>query len=181
MADSYHLPARLDRLQGLALMLGLGGLVLGAIGFFVSRAQFFNAYLVAWCGLTGRLCSESMQFERRGGFAGVRKMRKVSAFGLLALMVTVTLAAVDWVMSREPHFYSSIIGFMVAIGMTLSGLCFVTVLLAVLDDESDVLHFLTPNRLNDIGNLILTLVILWAYMSFAQFLIIWMGNIKTET
>jgi hypothetical protein len=51
----------------------------------------------------------------------------------------------------------------------------------VLDDDSEMLHFLTPPRLNDIGNLILTLVILWAYMSFAQFLIIWMGNIKTET
>jgi hypothetical protein len=84
-------------------------------------------------------------------------------------------------MSREAHFYSTIIGFMVAVGMALSGLCFVTMLLSVLDDESDVLHFLTPNRLNDIGNLMLTLVILWAYMSFAQFLIIWMGNIKTET
>jgi len=60
-------------------------------------------------------------------------------------------------------------------------MCFVTMLLSVLDDESEMLHFLTPNRLNDIGNLILTLVILWAYMSFAQFLIIWMGNISTET
>jgi hypothetical protein len=84
-------------------------------------------------------------------------------------------------MSREAHFYSSIIGIRIAVGMALTGLCFVTMLLSVLDDESEVLHFLTPNRLNDIGNLMLTLVILWAYMSFAQFLIIWMGNIKTET
>jgi hypothetical protein len=275
MSESYHLPARLDRLQWLALLLGVGGLALGLIGLAVGRAAFFNAYLFAWffwlgialgglaftmlhhltggdwglairreceaaaltlpllaiffiplafgtehlfpwgdaklvagdpiltkqhvyfnptwfciraaicfgvwCILTWLLCSESMQYERGGDFAVVRKMRKVSAFGLLVFMVTVTLAAVDWVMSREAHFYSSIIGFMVAIGMTLSALCFVTMLLAVLDDESDVLHFLTPNRLNDIGNLMLTLVILWAYMSFAQFLIIWMGNIKTET
>src|SRR5262249_19565072 len=98
-----------------------------------------------------------------------------------AFMVTVSLAAIDFVMSREAHFYSTIIGFMVAVGMALSGLCFVTMLLSVLDDESELLHFLTPNRLNDIGNLMLTLVILWAYMSFAQLLIVWMGNIKTET
>jgi hypothetical protein len=84
-------------------------------------------------------------------------------------------------MSREAHFYSTILGLMVAVGMVLSALVFVVSLLAVLDDESHLLHFLTPPRLNDVGNLMLTLVILWAYLSFAQFLIIWIGNIKPET
>jgi hypothetical protein len=138
-------------------------------------------YFAVWCILAWLLCSESMQFERSADFAVVRKMRKVSAFGLIAFMVTVSLAAIDWVMSREAHFYSTIMGFMVAVGMTLSALLLVVSLLGILDDESHLLHFLTPPRLNDLGNLMLTLVILWAYMSFAQFLIIWMGNIKPET
>jgi hypothetical protein len=275
MSERYHLPARLDRLQWLALIIGVAGLLLGAVGYATGTVQFANSWLFAWffwlgialgglaltmlhhltggdwglairreceaaaltlpllaigfipialstvhlfpwgdmarvtgdrvlehqhvwfnpkwfairgaiyfaiwCTLAWLLCSESMQFEKSDDFAVVKKMRKVSAFGIVAFMVTVTLAAIDWIMSREPHFYSSIIGFMVAIGMVLSALTFVTALLAVLDDESEMLHFLTPPRLNDIGNLILTLIILWAYMSFAQFLIIWMGNINTET
>src|SRR5262249_38907350 len=101
-----------------------------------------------WCTLAWLLCSESMDYQRGGDFAVVRKMRKVSAFGLVAFMVSVTLFSIDWVMSREPHFYSTIIGFMISVGMTLSAMCFVTMLLAVLDDESEVLHFLTPARLN---------------------------------
>jgi hypothetical protein len=138
-------------------------------------------YFAVWCLLAWLLWSQSIRYQQTADFAIVHKMRKVSAFGLLVFTATVSLAAFDWIMSREAHFYSTIIGLMVAVGMTLSALVFVVSLLAVLDDESELLHFLTPPRLNDIGNLLLTLVILWAYLGFAQFLIIWMGNIKPET
>lgn len=271
----YHLPARLLRLQRLALIVGVVGLLLGAIGFFVNRPQFFNAYLfgwffwlgialgglaitmlhhltggdwglairreceaaaltlplmlglfipimfglphlfpwanphivagdkilthqsvyfnpqwfiiraaiyfIAWIALAWAICSESMQYERTVDYRIVKKMRKVSAGGLVLHMVLVTMASFDWIMSREAHFYSSIIGFMIAVGQALSVLVFAIALLRLLDEESEVHDFLTAPRLNDLGNLMLTLVILWAYMSFAQFLIIWMGNISHET
>jgi hypothetical protein len=136
---------------------------------------------VAWTVLAWMLCSESMQYERTVDYRIVRKMRRVSAAGLLIHFVTVSIASWDWVMSREMHFYSSILGIMIAVGQALSAMVFVIALLRTLDEESEMHEFLTENRLNDLGNLILTLVILWAYMSFAQFLIIWMGNISHET
>ena len=275
MAETYHLPERLERMQRLSLLVGGAGLAVGILGGFFSGKVFFNGWLFAWYfwlsislgglgmvmlhHLTGgdwglairreceaaalvtpimfvlflpmmlgtyylfpwgnhdwvqsdpilraqhiyfnglwfflrnvcyfacwsvlaaMLASETMQFERTIDYRVVRKMRNLSAGGMVLFFVTVTLASYDWFMSREAHFYSTIIGLMVACGMGLSAMAFVTALLAVLDDESEMLHFLTPPRLNDIGNLILTLVILWAYMSFAQLLIIWIGNIRTET
>ena len=146
--------------------------------WFVIRAAI---YFALWIILAWLLCAESMQYERTVDHRIVRKMRKVSAGGLVLHMVLVSMAAFDWVMSREMHFYSSIIGFMIAVGQALSALVFVVALMRILDDESEMHEFLTEPRLNDLGNLMLTLVILWAYMSFAQLLIIWMGNISHET
>ena len=146
--------------------------------WFIVRAAI---YFVVWITLTALLCSETMAYERTNDYRIVRKMRKVSAGGLVLFMITVSAASFDWVMSREPHFYSSIMGFMAAVGMTLSALVLVIALLRILIDEPDLKEFLSGDVLNDLGNLMLTLVILWAYMSFAQFLIIWMGNINHET
>src|SRR6185437_4113057 len=111
----------------------------------------------------------------------VRRMRRVSAFGLVLFLVTVSLAAYDWVMSREPHFYSSVLGFITAVGMTLSAFVLVVSLLRILYEEPVVHDFLNGDVLNDLGNLMLTLVILWAYVCFSQLLIVWMGNINHET
>jgi len=145
--------------------------------FFIRNVIYFAAWSVmAWV-----LASQTMRFERTADYRVAYRMQKVSAGGMVLFFVTVTLASFDWFMSREAHFYSTILGFVVACGMGLSAMCFVVALLAVLADDSTLLRFLTPPRLNDLGNLILTLVILWAYMSFAQLLIIWIGNIRTET
>lgn len=275
-ADRYHLPARLDRLQRIALIVGVVGLALGLLGAMTNRQQFFNSwffgfvfvvgiplgglaltmlhhlthgnwgrailreceaaaltlplllaffvpiaiwgpihlfpwadqalvngdailkkqsayfnqhwfiirgaiYFIVWITLTALLCSESMAYERTSNRRLVRRMRRVSAGGFVLFMVMVTLASFDWVMSREAHFYSTMMGFMIAIGFGLSAFVFVVALLRILVEEPDLEAFLTGNVLNDLGNLMLTLVILWAYTSFAQFLIIWMGNIDHET
>jgi hypothetical protein len=120
-------------------------------------------------------------------------MASLSAPGLLLFFLTVTFTAVDLIMSREPHWYSTVIGLLVATGMGLSGLCFMIVMLALIVQEDLVVHqphiqdllttdakpfsnFVSPARLNDLGNLMLTLVILWAYMALAQFIVTWMGN-----
>jgi hypothetical protein len=124
-------------------------------------------------------------------------MASLSAPGLLLFFLTVTFVAVDLIMSREPHWYSTVIGLLVATGMGLSGVCFMVTMLAMIVEERLIVHqphvqnlltadaqpfsnFVSPARLNDLGNLMLTLVILWAYMALAQLIVSWMGNTKDD-
>ncbi len=145
--------------------------------FIVRGAIYFSVWIV----LTALLCAEAMAYERTSDRRLVRRMRRVSAGGFILFMVTVTLASFDWVMSRESHFYSTMMGFMISVGMGLSAFVLVVSLLRILYDEPEMHDFLNGDVLHDLGNLMLTLVILWAYTSFAQLLIIWMGNIDHET
>jgi hypothetical protein len=138
-------------------------------------------YFAIWIAMAMRLGRGSLEYERTDDFGIVRRMRKLSAGGLVVLVVTISLAAVDWVMSRELHFFTTIIGFIVAVGMTLSAMALVVALLRILIEQDELRKFVSGDVLIDLGNLLLTLVILWAYMSFAQLLIIWMGNIDHET
>ena len=92
------------------------------------------------------------------------------------LVLTVSLASVDWLMVRQIDFISTIWGFLVGVGWTLSGFCFVVSVMPLVWPRRQWDEVVRPPRRIDLGNLILTCVILWAYMSFMQFLIIWMGN-----
>jgi hypothetical protein len=171
--------------------------------FFIRNVIYF----ACWCWLTWRLIGEANAFTRTGDFGLVRRMRNVSAGGIVLFFITVTMASIDWLMSRETYFYSTVLGFMVCVGMSMSALAFVVWLLPVtagsarraagrenaetqaeagmdssLPAARRPLSAAIPNQqtLVDLGNLLLTHVILWAYMSFAQLLIVWMGNVKVE-
>lgn len=147
--------------------------------WFLLRAAL---YFAAWCVLAAVLTSQSREYQRHGDERLLRSMRNISAGGLLLLVALITLATFDWVMSREAHFTSSVIGFITSVGETLSAMVFAIAILPLLTPrDPELREFVTPAILNDLGNLILTLVILWAYVSFSQLLVVWMGNIDHET
>src|SRR5207248_153491 len=89
--------------------------------------------------------------------------------------------AFDWIMCREAGWYSSIIGFITVVGQTATAMVFLISLLRTFAERGPLAEEISSERLNDLGNLFLTLVILWAYMSFAQLLIVWMGNTTVDT
>jgi hypothetical protein len=93
----------------------------------------------------------------------------------------VSFASVDWVMSLDPHFASTIYGMLFIAGWGLSAICFVTVVLALLGERSPLDRVLGKRHFHDYGKLMLTFVMVWAYFNFSQFLIIWSGNIPEET
>lgn len=108
-------------------------------------------------------------------------MSTLSGPGLAIIFGTATLASIDWMMSREPDWTSTIYGPMVIVGWALLTLALMIVIASVLARPGGPLaDALTPDRLNDQGNLLLGFVMLWAYMSFSQFLIIWSGNLTEE-
>jgi len=92
----------------------------------------------------------------------------------------VTFAAIDWVMSLEPHWYSSIYGLLFGMGQALSAFAFATAVAIVLADRPPFRGMLSPERLRDLGSLLLAFVMLWAYLSFSQLLLIWSGNLSEE-
>jgi hypothetical protein len=112
--------------------------------------------------------------------ADTRRFRVISGPGLLAYVLTMSLAAIDWLMSLDPHWYSTIFGFIIVAGQTLCALSFSVAILAMLAEEPPMADVLRAGHFHDLGKLMLAFVMLWAYFSFSQFLIIWAGNLPEE-
>ena len=94
--------------------------------------------------------------------------------------LTMSLATVDWVMSRQAHWYSTVLGFILMVGQALTAMALAIIVLRAIVELDPLPEYVSSRILVDLGNLLMTLVILWSYMSLAQFLIIWMGNTRAE-
>ncbi len=100
---------------------------------------------------------------------------------LVIYVLLVSFLSVDWMMTLEPHFYSTMWGFLFVVGWALSCFCFSVTVLAFLADKAPMDRVLGKRHFHDIGKLMLALVMLWAYFNFSQYLIIWSGNLTEET
>jgi len=109
------------------------------------------------------------------------RMSRFSGPATVIYALVVTFAAVDWVMTLDPYFFSTIWGLLFVVGWALSCFCFGVMVLAYLSDKVPMNNVLGKRHFHDIGKLMLALVMVWAYFNFSQFLIIWSGNIPEET
>ncbi|HUP50517.1 MAG TPA: hypothetical protein VNA04_17210 [Thermoanaerobaculia bacterium] len=142
------------------------------------RAAIYFALWILWAW---RLRMLSLKFYEDRSPETELQRRKWSAAGLVMIVLTLTLASVDWVMSLEPKWYSSMFGISFTIGCGLSAFVYVIFLLTQLVRTKAMAEILRPSHLRDLGNLMLAFVMLWAYTAFSQFLLIWYANIKEET
>jgi hypothetical protein len=110
--------------------------------------------------------------------SGIR--RRVSAGGLVVYVVLMSLAGVDWIMSRQPHWVSSVFGFIMVVSQALTAICFLIIILHRRMRIQQVAEYARPQTFVDLGNMVLMFVILWAYMNFAQYLITWTGNEQSD-
>jgi hypothetical protein len=149
------------------------------VPFFIGRAVFYFAFWMLCMLLLNKWSAQQDSGEAVSKVDSVR-FRKVSAPGLLFLVITVTFASVDWVMSLEPEWFSTIFGLLTIAGYGLTGLAFTIVVLAAIDREHPAGSLLAPRHFHDFGKLLLAFTMLWAYLSFSQFLIIWSGNLPEE-
>jgi hypothetical protein len=150
------------------------------VWFFAGRAVL---YFALWM-LGSWLLTKWSAAQDRGETAilpeDTVRFRVVSAPGLLVYVITLTFASVDWIMSLDPHWYSTIFGLILVAGQGLSGLALVIAVLAMLSGTEPYAGYLRPGHFLDLGKLLLAFVMLWAYFSFSQFLIIWAGNLPEE-
>jgi hypothetical protein len=111
----------------------------------------------------------------------LERASRFSGPALVIYAIIVTFASVDWVMSLEPHWFSTIWGLLYVTGWALSCLCFVIAVMAMLIETAPMDTVLGRRHFHDLGKLMLALVMIWAYFNYSQYLIIWSGNIPEET
>jgi hypothetical protein len=137
-------------------------------------------YFLIWIASGYRILAMANEHDRTGDRALFKRIKARSAPALLVFVVTTTLAFIDWIMSLEPDWYSTIYGWMYTVGQVLLTFSFLVAVLVLLSKREPFISFLTKQHYHDIGNLMLAFTMLWAYMSFAQFLIIWAENLPDE-
>jgi hypothetical protein len=147
------------------------------VGFFAIRAVF---YFIAWAGLVYFLNKWSRQQDESADPKPMRRLEAISGPGLILFGLTATFASVDWVMSLDPEWFSTIFGILFMGGQALSAVAFVIAVAVVLAPREPMSRILSASHLHDLGKLLLAFVMLWAYFAFSQFLIIWSGNLPEE-
>jgi hypothetical protein len=151
--------------------------------FFWLRAAF---YLVVWALLGWWFRRASLAQDVSADPAATRRLQMVAAPALLLYAITQTFAAFDWIMSLDPHWYSTIFGVYFFAGSTVG--VFAVLALAGMALErpaaggrGPLAGLITIEHYHDLGKLLLSFVVFWAYIAFSQFMLIWYGNIPEET
>ncbi len=111
----------------------------------------------------------------------LEKASRFSGPTMVIYCLVVTFAAVDWMLSLDAHWFSTMWGLLFVAGWALSCFCFVVAITAYLSDKAPMDRVIGKRHFHDLGKLILALVMVWAYFNFSQFLIIWSGNLPEET
>jgi hypothetical protein len=137
-------------------------------------------YFVIWNVLSFLLSMWSRQTDRPGAPDNTQKFKAVAGPGLILYAFTISFAAIDWVMSLDPSWISTIFGLIILIGEMLSAMCFAVVVERILVNYKPMSEMLKPDFVHDHGKWILTFIMVWAYFSFSQWLIIWAGNLPNE-
>jgi hypothetical protein len=147
------------------------------VPFFLVRVAI---YFGAWNAISYFLNAWSLEQDRTGDPRIARRMQRLSAGGLVVYGLTITFASFDWLMSLEPHWYSTIYGALILGGQALSAMAFLIIVLVWLSERPPLDRIVVKAHFHDLGNLTLAFVMLWAYFSFSQYLIIWAGNLPNE-
>ena len=144
---------------------------------FVIRAIF---YFAVWNVLSFLLSKWSKETDRPNAPNNSERFKAVSGPGLILYGFTISFAAIDWVMSIDPSWISTIFGLVILIGEVLSAMAFAVVVERILFDYKPMSEMLTPDFVHDHGKWMLAFTMVWAYFNFSQWLIIWAGNLPSE-
>ncbi|MFZ0796827.1 MAG: hypothetical protein WCA13_18710 [Terriglobales bacterium] len=136
-------------------------------------------YFVIWFGMAYFLNRWSTEQDSITGQSTLR-FRALSGIGLVIYSLTISFAVIDWVMSLQARWISTIYGFIFIAGEALSAFCFCVVIETILGKRKPMSEYLTDTEVHDHGKFMLTFVLVWTYFSFSQLLLIWAGNLPDE-
>ena len=141
--------------------------------FFFLRSLLYG---LVWCGVAIFLWRSS-----KSGGDQLERAQKLSPIILIVLGLATTFASFDWIMSLEPHWYSTIFGIYLFSTCFVSALAALTLLATFLARRRNLMTTVSANRLHDLGKLLFGFNCFWAYIAFSQYLLIWYANIPEET
>lgn len=144
---------------------------------FIVRAIF---YFAIWNLLSFLLSKWSKESDSPSARDNTQRFKAVAGPGLILYGFTISFAAIDWVMSLDPSWISTIFGLIILIGEVLSAMCFAVVVERILFNYKPMSEMLKPDFVHDHGKWMLAFTMVWAYFSFSQWLIIWAGNLPSE-
>jgi hypothetical protein len=146
------------------------------IGFIIRSVVALLIWnTIAWC-----LRQRSLEQDKTQDPKPTRRLMNVSGPGIVISCLTVTFAYVDWIMSLEIQWFSTMFPVIVLAGQVLTAYAFCIIWQKLLEEVDGVLEIITPESYHQLGNLLLAFVMFWTYVSFGQLLIIYSGNLPRE-
>ena len=145
-------------------------------GFIVRAAIYF----AIWWALSFFLTKWSAEQDHPPMRDNSARFKALSGPGLILYGFTISFAVIDWIMSIDPSWISTIFGLSFLIGQVLAALCFAVVVERILFRYKPMSELLKPEQVHDHGKFMLTFIMMWAYFAFSQWLIIWAGNLPEE-
>ena len=147
------------------------------VPFFIGRAVLYFALFIFWGFRNCRLADLQ---DETGDPTLKERMRAFSAPGVLVFTLAGTWAYIDWILSTDIQFFSTIYGAMILIGDILQSIALSIVALVLASRDDRFGGRINPAILHDLGNMMFAFVIFWAYLSASQLIIIWPGNLPQE-
>ena len=154
----------------------IAGKYLNSPGFIARSAIYF----LVWNLISFFLTKWSREQDSPKAPDHTLRFKAVSGPGILLYGFTISFAAIDWIMSLDPTWISTIYGLLILIGQVLSALCFAIVVERILFKYRPMSELLKPEQVHDHGKFMLAFIMVWAYFSFSQWLIMWAGNLPEE-
>ncbi|MCB0281900.1 MAG: hypothetical protein H6627_05675 [Calditrichae bacterium] len=148
------------------------------ITFFIIRAVI---YFSIWFLLSRILYKMSLKQDKEPHDDIILNMRRFSAPGMILFALSMTFASFDWLMSLDPHWFSTIYGLYIFAGSFLAILSFIVLVSINLRDKGILTSEITVEHYHDLGKLLFAFLIFWGYMGFSQYFLIWYANIPEET
>jgi hypothetical protein len=147
-------------------------------GFFLVRAV---AYFVVWALLSWWFAAQSRRQDHSGDHAITRRLQFWSGPSIFLFALTTSFAAFDWIMSLDPHWYSTIFGVYFFAGALVGVFAFQAIVFIGLEASGLLRNVVNTEHFHDMGKLLFAFTVFWAYIAFSQYFLIWYANIPEET
>lgn len=148
------------------------------VNFFTIRLFF---YVIVWTALAKFFLRSSVKGDSASFEADTSKAKTISPVGIILFALTVTFAAFDWIMSLDPHWYSTIFGVYIFAGFVVSFFATIILVCRILQINGYLKNIITEEHYHDHAKLMFAFTCFWAFCGFAQYMLIWYGNVPEET